>query len=332
MPGAGTGSSDELAAALARMGLLGPDERPRFEPLTGGVSSDIYKVGTAAGPLCVKRALPKLKVAAEWHAPTERNRYEAGWLKAAHTVLPGTAPRLLGQDAETGALAMAWLEPETHPVWKTELAAGRADPTFAHEVGRRLAAIHRAHAGDSATAAAFATDEIFHAIRLEPYLLATAERHPDLAPALTSLAGATAARRETLVHGDVSPKNILVGPDGPVFLDAECAWYGDPAFDIAFCLNHMLLKSVWKPGSGAAFLACFAALVEGYGPDAALDGRAARLLPGLLLARLDGKSPVEYLTRESEKAAPRAFARRLLRDPPARLEDVAAAWADGQDR
>ena len=328
MNGAGADSTDALADALRRMGLVGAEERPRFQPLEGGVSSDIYRVGTASGPVCVKRALARLKVEADWRAPVERNGSEAGWLAAVNALLPDAAPRLLGQDRQAGALAMAWLEPETHPVWKAELAAGRADPAFAREVGRRLAVIHRAHAGDEATAAAFATDAIFHAIRLEPYLLATAARHPDLAPVLAGLAEVTAATRETLVHGDVSPKNILAGPRGPVFLDAECAWYGDPAFDIAFCLNHMLLKSVWKPQHEPAYLACFRALAEGYGPDPALEARAARLLPGLLLARLDGKSPVEYLTRESEKTRPRAFARRLLQQPPARLGEIAAAWPE----
>ncbi len=323
-----TGGTQALTAALRRMGLAEPEERPCFEPLEGGVSSDIYRVETAAGPLCVKRALARLKVEADWRAPVERNGSEAGWLAAVNALLPDAAPRLLGQDEEAGALAMAWLEPETHPVWKAELAAGRADPAFAREVGRRLAVIHRAHESDKATAAAFATNAIFHAIRLEPYLLATAERHKDLAPELTGLAETTAARRETLVHGDVSPKNILVGPAGPVFLDAECAWYGDPAFDIAFCLNHMLLKSVWKPYHEPAYLACFRALVAGYGPDAALEERTARLLPGLLLARIDGKSPVEYLTREDEKARPRAFARRLLQRPPASLGEIAAAWTE----
>lgn len=329
MNDAGAANTDALAAALKRMGLVGAEERPRFEPLEGGVSSDIYRVQTAAGPVCVKRALARLKVEADWRAPVERNGSEAGWLAAVNTLLPEAAPRLLGQDEEAGALAMTWLEPETHPVWKAELAAGRADAAFSREVGRRLALIHRAHAADRATAAAFATDAIFHAIRLEPYLLATAERHPDLASVLTGLAETTAATRQTLVHGDVSPKNILAGPAGPVFLDAECAWYGDPAFDIAFCLNHMLLKSVWKPQHEPAYLACFRALVEGYGPEAALEARAARLLPGLLLARLDGKSPVEYLIREDEKARPRAFARRLLQRQPASLGVIAATWEEG---
>src|SRR5204863_4441552 len=100
--------------------------------------------------------------------------------------------------------------------------------------------------------------------RLEPYLLATASRHADLAPALQALVARTQANRITLVHGDVSPKNILVGPDGPVLLDAECAWWGDPAFDLAFCLNHLLLKCLWTPTAAAGFLACFDALAEAY--------------------------------------------------------------------
>src|SRR3546814_8703169 len=104
------------------------------------------------------------------------------------------------------------------------------------------------------------TDSIFHAIRLEPYLLATARAHPDRAAALESVAAETAATKRALVHGDVSPKNILVGPAGPVLLDAECAWYGDPAFDLAFCLNHLLLKCLWIPAAAPRFLVAFDAL------------------------------------------------------------------------
>jgi aminoglycoside phosphotransferase (APT) family kinase protein len=138
------------------------------------------------------------------------------------------------------------------------------------------------------------------------------------------------------VHGDVSPKNILVGRDDgeplPVFLDAECAWWGDPAFDLAFCLNHLLLKCLWTPGAAAALLACFDALADAYlaqvdwEPRAEIEGRAAALLPGLFLARVDGKSPVEYVTDEAQREQVRRCAAPLLRDAPARLAAVRAAW------
>jgi Ser/Thr protein kinase RdoA (MazF antagonist) len=151
---------------------------------------------------------------------------------------------------------------------------------------------------------------------------------------LENLSDITAKTRVALVHGDVSPKNILVGPRGPVFLDAECAWYGDPAFDLAFCLNHLLLKGIWVLEAKSAFLACYGALTREYlaGVDweqpAALERRAAALLPGLLLARVDGKSPVEYLAAENDKTRVRAFARRFLQSPAAKLHEIGTAWQE----
>ncbi|OWJ67543.1 phosphotransferase family protein [Inquilinus limosus] len=324
----------DLLAALRRMGLAGPDKTPRFTALTGGVSSDIFRVDLAAGPICVKRALAKLRVTADWRAPVARNLYEARWMRIAAGIVPAAVPRLLGQDEAAGALAMAYLAPEDHPVWKAELRDGRADPAFAAEVGRRLAAIHAATAKDPALAAHFPTDAIFYDIRLEPYLVATAIAHPDCAPALHTLVETTRTTKRALVHGDVSPKNILVGPQGPVFLDAECAWWGDPAFDLAFCLNHLLLKGLWRPGSASDFLACFDALAASYRagvdwePADAFESRAARLLPGLFLARVDGKSPAEYLTDTAQQDRVRRVARALLLDPPSRLADIRTAWAE----
>ncbi|HET6185267.1 MAG TPA: phosphotransferase [Acetobacteraceae bacterium] len=323
----------DLAAALCRVGLLGPAEEARGEPLAGGVSSDIWRVALPRGPVCVKRALPKLRVAADWRAPVERNLYEARWMRSAIAAVPSATPALIGQDETSGTLVMAYLEPADHPVWKQELHAGRADPAFAAEVGARLGRIHAATAATPALAADFPTDAIFHAIRLEPYLLATARVHPDVAPALEHLAAVTAATKRALVHGDVSPKNILAGPSGPVFLDAECAWWGDPAFDAAFCLNHLLLKCLWTPSARARFLACFDALAAAWiaradwEAPAELESRAARLLPGLMLARVDGKSPVEYITAERDRDTVRRVAKRLLLHPVPRLQDVRASWA-----
>jgi len=155
--------------------------------------------------------------------------------------------------------------------------------------------------------------------------------HPDLRERLLALAQRTAATHRALVHGDVSPKNILVGPDGPVFLDAECAWYGDPAFDLAFCLNHLFLKCIWVPRARAGFLQCYDALASAYlrgvawEAPAALEERAATLLPGLLLGRVDGKSPVEYL-EEAGRALVRRAARALLMAPARTLAELRDAW------
>ncbi|HET6469941.1 MAG TPA: aminoglycoside phosphotransferase family protein [Geminicoccaceae bacterium] len=324
----------DILAILRRAGLAGLDQRPAAEPLAGGVSSDIWRIELPEGPVCVKRALARLKVQADWRAPVERNAFEAAWLAVAGEVVPAAVPGLLFRDQTAGALVMAFLDPASHPLWKAELRDGRADPAFAARVGDRLARIHAATAHRGDLAERFPTDRIFHDIRLEPYLLATAERHPDLAKQLRRIARRTAATKIALVHGDVSPKNILLGPEGPVFLDAECAWYGDPAFDLAFCLNHLLLKCLWTPAAAPGFLACFDALLERYmagvvwEPRRALEARAAALLPGLLLARVDGKSPVEYLTGTAEKDLVRGTARRFLEEPVAVLAPIRARWAE----
>lgn len=325
----------EMTAGLRTMGLLGPGAMARGTPLSGGVSSDIWHVVLPDGrDVCIKRALAKLKVSADWRAPIVRNRYEARWLARAREAAPDSVPALLGQDEASGTLAMAWLPPEQHPLWKNQLRDGKVDAAFAGEVGRRIARIHAYAAGQPEMAADFPTDSLFHAIRLEPYLIATARAHADLAPALLGLAARTAATKLTLVHGDVSPKNILVGPEGPIFIDAECAWWGDPAFDLAFCLNHLLLKCLWAPAAAADLLYSFEVLATAYlagvtwEAPATIEARAASLLPGLFLARVDGKSPVEYLTREEEKDRVRRVARALLASPPDRLRTVRTAWGE----
>jgi aminoglycoside phosphotransferase (APT) family kinase protein len=329
------GALDEasIASALTRMGIIGSRQRPRCRPLPGGVSSDIWLVEVGERRLCLKRALPRLRVRELWQAPVERNAYEWEWFRTVARICAQAVPPLLGHDAKAGLFVMGFLDPASHPLWKGELAAGHADPGVAEAVGTRLAKIHGGTAGNEEIARAFATDAAFYAIRLEPYLIATARRHPELAPQLEGLARESAGTKLALVHGDVSPKNILLGPQGPVFLDAECAWYGDPAFDLAFCLNHLLLKCLLAPAAAADFLFSFERLALSYlsrvtwEPRERIEARAARLLPGLFLARIDGKSPVEYVTEEEDKARVRRVARALLEKPPARLIEVKDAWA-----
>lgn len=320
--------------ALSRLGLWHGGPLPSFEPLAGGVSSDIWRVDLPGGPVCIKRALSRLRVETDWRVPVARNAYEVAWMETARGIEPDAAPEILAHDARAGLFAMPFLDPVTHPLWKEELRQGRADPAVAAEVGRRIGHIHAATAGRKDIAETFPTDDIFHAIRLEPYLEATAGRHPDLRDTLFGLSRRTASEKRTLVHGDVSPKNILVGPDGPLFLDAECAWYGDPAFDISFCLNHLLLKSLWNSNAQPLFHDCFGAMATawlaqiGWEPPAAAEARAASLLPGLFLGRVDGKSPVEYITGEADRNRVRRVARMLLLQPVDRLDDVLQAWKE----
>ncbi len=330
--------AQEIADILRRGGIIDADASPEMEPLTGGVSSDIWKVSTPDGPICVKRALARLKVKDDWRAPVERNAFEAAWMRTVKGISEAAAPKVLFEDSESGLFAMPFLSEHRYPLWKALLRDGHAELSHADAVGRTLGKIHAATEGDAVIAATFPTDEIFYAIRLEPYLVATGRRHPALADRLNELAKITASNHVALVHGDVSPKNILIGPDGPVFLDAECAWYGDPAFDLAFCLNHLLLKCLWTPSARSAFLACFNSLVAGYETathgmsDRDIVSRTAHLLPGLFLARVDGKSPVEYVTEDAQKNLVRSVATSFLTTPAEHPIDIAAAWHETLDK
>lgn len=324
----------EIVELLKARGFLPPDARPVVSPLAGGVSSDVFRLDLPDGPVCVKRALAKLRVAADWRAPVERSHFEVEWLRTARAFAGEAVPEVLYEDAEACVFAMSFFDPATHSVWKSDLASGRVDPAFAGAVGRIVAAVHAGCAGRADIAARFDTTALFEDLRLAPFLRRCAETHPDLASTLTALADRTVAARISLVHGDVSPKNILCGPKGPVLLDAECAWYGDPAFDLAFCSTHLLLKTVWKPQHAPAYLAALEALRSAYlagvdwEPPAGLDARAAALTAAILLARVDGKSPADYLQSDADRGFVRATARRLIATPAASVGDLAARWRE----
>ena len=327
----------DLAAFAVEQGLVKPGEQAVWTPLTGGVSSDIWRLDAGGRTVCVKRALAKLKVADDWQAPVSRNLYEWRWFETVAAHYPDAVPKLIACDPAHGAFAMEFLAAEDHPLWKAELLGGRADILFAALVGERLGLIHAATARNETIAAQFPTDDLFFALRLEPYLLATAARRPAVAPALEALVARTAGTHLALAHGDISPKNILMGPHGPVFLDAETAWYGDPAFDLAFCLNHLLLKCLVAPDARTDLLASYSMLADAYlggvnwEPSREIEARAATLLPGLMAARIDGKSPVEYVTDEGQKNLVRGVTETLLLQPPADLVEVKRAWMAALD-
>jgi aminoglycoside phosphotransferase (APT) family kinase protein len=323
-----TAPEPALDEFLIDAGLIERGAATVWTPLAGGVSSDIWRVDAGGQSWCVKRALAQLKVAAEWKAPIERNAFEWDYMQVANAIAPGHVPEPIAHDKARGLFVMAWLAPDRHRLWKSELLAGRVDVGDAAAMGNLLGSIHSATMHDSSLAERFATDTSFHALRIDAYLLATARAHPDLAHLIEPIAAQTAQTKHVLVHGDVSPKNIMLGPDGPILLDAECAWFGDPAFDLAFCLNHLLIKRLVVAGAAEALAASFNALASTYlshvnwEAPGALESRAAALLPVLALARVDGKSPLEYLD-EAQRTALRTMARLAIQSRPTGLQACA---------
>jgi aminoglycoside phosphotransferase (APT) family kinase protein len=326
--------TSRCVALIEELGLGQAAQVSAVVPLAGGVASDIARVDVDGKSYCVKFALEKLRVAADWHAPVHRSRAEYSWLGVAGQVARTAVPEMHGYSATQFGFAMEFLSGPGVRLWKAALLAGESVGDEAARVADVLGRIHAAGAAHSFDRGAFDNSADFHAIRVEPYLLFTAQRHPSVADRLTCLADGLDASSVTLIHGDVSPKNILFRGGQPVFLDAECATMGDPCFDIAFCMNHLILKAVHVPGLRHALLAAVIDFWRVYAPHvnwegpAALEGRVAALLPALMLARVDGKSPVEYLS-EADKVRVRAMALNLLRNPEVRLQATIEMLAAG---
>ncbi|MBL9182091.1 MAG: aminoglycoside phosphotransferase family protein [Verrucomicrobiaceae bacterium] len=339
----------QLLAHLIQSGLAATDAR--LTPLPGGVSSDISLVESSSGTLVVKAALEKLRVKDDWFADVSRNRVEQNFFDYTAPIIPAHVPCILGRG--DGWFAMEYFV--EMPNWKTKLLAGEADESTANLAGDVLGRLHAASWLDEAARARFNTLPNFHALRIEPYLLKTAERVPEVAPILRAEATRLSETQLALVHGDYSPKNLLVGPQRLIVLDAECAWFGDPAFDTAFMLTHLHLKALLHPHVIALVPAFWSAYLNTFETSrerpgvrrpsgaferpsdceklqragalqdaAALEERTVRLLLCLLLSRVHGKSPVEYLS-EPQKAQVTRFVLAHLPHPPS-LAALTASW------
>jgi aminoglycoside phosphotransferase (APT) family kinase protein len=306
-----------------------------IEFLAGGVSSAVIRVVTGSRCFVIKQALPRLRVEAPWFSRPERSAIEARCAEVLTGLLPGSVPRVMRVVAESSAFVMECAPPGSE-TWKARLMRGAVDLGTATAAGVLLARIHTATAASPGLASDFADQSFFVELRVEPYLGHTASRHPDLAGELEAIADGLGGPGICLVHGDYSPKNLLVTPAGDLLLlDHEVAHWGHPAFDVAFAVSHLCLKSVHFGGAGqyhesaASFLETYRAISSV--AEVATGPLCGRLLAGLMLARVDGKSPVEYLT-DDDKSTVRRLAGRALRervaDPDAVLDAVRRTVAD----
>ncbi|MEM6462601.1 MAG: aminoglycoside phosphotransferase family protein [Pseudomonadota bacterium] len=319
---------------LEELGLKTVDETMRVTPLSGGVSSDIARVDVGGRSFCVKFALEKLKVDEEWRAPIGRNRAEYAWLEFARRIAPRSIPELFGRSEAAGGFIMEMIAGADVYLWKEALLDGRLQPYEPVGVADLVGQIHAASTAAGFDCSPFQNRDDFHALRIEPYLLFTAKRHPALASRLSSISEVLYAADTVLVHGDVSPKNILFRKQAPILLDAECATMGDACFDVAFCLNHLLLKAVHRSVDCSRFLDAAGIFWRIYAQHinwedpVGLENRMSALLPALMLARVDGKSPVEYLSQEGHETV-RSIAIPLIKKPQERLAAVFEAVGRG---
>ena len=324
----------QLAEWLRAKGWLGAHEALVAEVLAGGVSNRTVLVRRAAGPAWVlKQALPKLRVPTDWFSSPARVHREAlglRWLP--QLAPPDSTPRFVFEDPDEHLLAMEAV-PQPHANWKTLLLAGEVAPDLFAQCGQLLGTLHRAAWQRRAELAeVFAERAFFESLRLAPYYAYAAEHVPPAAAFLRALIDRTRACALTLVHGDYSPKNLLVYRSRLILLDHEVIHWGDPAFDLGFALTHFLSKAHHLPGRRAALTDASRAWWRAYNQTlgalpwrADLEGRAVAHTLGCLLARVAGRSPLEYLT-PAERGRQQAVVTRLLDTPPATIPDLITAF------
>ena len=326
-------SAPDLYELLRSDGIL-RGQQARLTPLTGGVSSEIYLVSDGPKTFVVKRALPQLKVTEQWFADTNRNASEAAYIHYVGTFSSENVPRLQYVSTKHGYFCMEYLGAGWQ-TWKTMMFDGHRNPAIAATAGALLGRIHAWSSRDRKVASQFRTLSNFEQLRIEPYLLSTARHHPSLEYKFEAEASRLRQQEEVLTHGDFSPKNILVRHGRLVVVDCEVAWYGDAAFDIAFLLNHLFLKSLALPASELFWREMVQASWSSYlssrftneadEQKRMLEGNTTRLLLMLMLARVDGKSPVEYLT-EDQRRRVRSFAVHQLTGNCKCLSVLAGRW------
>lgn len=296
-------------------------------PGAGGVSGELTFVDGPDGPTVIKRALPKLKVAADWFASPKRSAVEAACLQVLAEVLgQACVPKVLWVDEQAHSFGMQRL-PDHLVVWKARLLGCDVDLATARRVGQLLGQMHRRTSGRADLATQFDDREYLFDLRIRPYHQRVAERQPELAPAINSVVERMLGDRRCLVHGDFSPKNLLTDGQEVVILDCEVAHWGDPRFDVAFCLSHLLLKTLHSPGCPDRLAEAATAYLDAYAGDGlpVLDDELSRATGCLVLARVIGDSPVEYLGTAALRDAAFRLGKSLLLDPPSAEKCVGRA-------
>ena len=311
-----------VGSHLAQRGIVSDGAEIITEELGGGVSNVVLGVEADGTRLVVKQALPRLRVADDWVAKRQRALTEAAAIELVHRATPEAVPPVLDVDEASCAIVIG-RAPRTWATWKQLLLAGRIDTQVSTRLGSLLAAWHGL---DVQGACRLDDPEAFEQLRVDPYYRTVARRAPDLAPEISALIERMVEKRRCLVHGDFSPKNVLVGQDGLWVIDFEVAHLGDPAFDVAFMTSHLVLKAIHRPVDRHAYATCAERFWFSYrnaipATLAFQPDHILRHLGALLLARVDGKSPAEYLTAV-EHDVTRALGRRLVLEPPDSLDEV----------
>ena len=311
-------TAENALAYLRERGWISADAAT-VEPLSGGVSNQVLRVSAPGRLFVLKQSRPQLRTRDAWFSDLERIWRECDVMKALGPLLPGTVPEVLFVDRENYAYAMSHA-PLHASTWKTDLLAGKIDIAIGERAGRVLALIHEVSAHNADFAVNFSDHTVYRQLRIDPFYERIRERRPEVADAVSDIIQQMVTRKEALCHGDYTPKNFLVHESRFTLVDYETAHFGDPTMDLGLFTAHIMLKAIRLPTLrddyhrlAEAFWLAYCQHVS-FRPTDELERRGVQHLSVLLLARVDGTSPVDYLTNDEQRSNVRRLARMILRD------------------
>ena len=306
---------------LISKGLFTSEEEIEVEVLTGGVSNTVLAISTSTKNLVLKQALPALKVAELWEADPRRAIVEADALKLFHSLNPEIVPELVFVDPIRFVVIMKRV-PLASRVWKSDLLGGIYRPQVARTLGTTLAQWHNFGASNLDVHSKFMEDTLFDQLRIDPFYRFVANKNIDLREPINQLISELEKDKSTIVHGDFSPKNFMVTEDDHVYvLDFEVMHVGNPVFDLAFIMAHLLCKFFHAPNADeAAELSNIAkTFLDAYLEHSQISSTLVLHTALITLARVEGKSPVNYLS-QSEQEKIQLLTKKVLLDQ--KTEDV----------
>ena len=299
-----------------------------FEKLEGGVSSEVFKVKTKKKLYCLKRSLPKLRVKKDWFVNTNRLKYEYLWLKHCKSIIPNGIPNVYKFSSKKDFLILQYLDEKKYKNLKIQLLEKKINYKIIEKISKDLFKIHINSTNKYIKKKFSKNSKNFYDLRLDAYFKEVGRMHPSLNKKIKNIIENYKINSSTLVHGDFSPKNMLIFNKTIKYIDAETCNYGDPVFDVVYFANHLLIKSIHIIEKKKQFINCYSIFLYTYIKSLKIDERdkffkrCVAMIPIMLLARIDGKSPVEYIKKNAIKNKIRLLSFRLINNPPKSFEKL----------
>ena len=300
----------------------------KYKRLEGGVSSEVYYVKTNKSDYCIKRSLKKLLVKKNWIANTNRIKYEYLWLKHCKKIISRNIPKTFEFDNKKKYIVMEYLNDSKYKTLKQLYFNKVVNIKTIKLISKHLYKIHSSSKNLKTKKIFDGNNNNFYDLRLDPYFNEVGRIYPKYKKYIKNINKNYFENSSTLVHGDFSPKNILIGKNKIIYLDAECCNFGDPVFDLVFFTNHLLIKSIFIKDKSQEFIKSYIIFYKEYLNNLNLKNyksyinRIIEMTPIMLLARIDGKSPVEYLNSKKIKNIIRKKSFLLLNSKINNLNDI----------